>query len=180
MDVASFDAVAVRWLPAGVPRSLSMVTVTQFTALSSFEITRSPELWGMCVALRWLGAPAGAESEAPTTGWRGWPSARQMLMQAIVASLLADAAPFPEPAWWAKIDPGQELGLDEGWWADRVAGQFDRSYHHGVAVALLWASGRTVDPIVFAPIRYEDFSFVHEEYRQAHARSLSEMWLKYA
>lgn len=177
--MATFDAVAVRWLPEGVPRSLSMVTATQFTSMSSYEITKSPELWGICEALRWLGAPDGADTNGPTTGWRGWPSVRQMLVEAVMAGLLADGEPFPEPAWWAKIDPAHELAVDEGRWAERAAGQLNRSYHHGASIALLWASGRTVDPIMLAPIRYEDFSRVCEEYRQAHARRISEMWLKY-
>lgn len=179
MTDVDFDAVAVRWLPEGLSRSVSTVNATQFLELRSWEITRSPELWGICVALTWLGALDGQASEAPASGWRGWPSRRQAAVEAAVSGGMADAAPFPEGWWWAAVDPYDSLGLSEAWWAAQGSAVYNRSYHQGVSVALRWAIGHPVEPIAFAPVRYEDFSAVPEEYREAHARLLGEMWLTY-
>lgn len=70
----------------------------------------------------------------------------------MLADLIADGAPFPDPDWWAAhaIAPEDRFSARE--WAARVGSSYTRIYAHGVTVALSWLLGEAMDARLMAPV----------------------------
>jgi hypothetical protein len=150
------------WPPAGVPRAPALVSsMTQFVS-DGLGATRSPELAGSWLALRWLGAPDGESSETPLTSARG-------------------GAPYPDTSWWEDVAPDLRPSLSAAWWAARRSVPANRYFAHGVSVALLWAAGDDrIEPLRFAPVHFDDGTLVPAQTRELCAQRVRELWTRHA
>jgi hypothetical protein len=154
--------------------------MTQFVS-DGLGATRSPELAGSWLALRWLGAPDGESSETPLTSARGWPSREQALVEAVIASELASGAPYPDTSWWEDVAPDLRPSLSAAWWAARRSVPANRYFAHGVSVALLWAAGDDrIEPLRFAPVHFDDGTLVPAQTRELCAQRVRELWTRHA